>query len=535
MATRKKKEGTVAAPVVVKKVTRAERVIRFIERYIIVPEGMLVGKLMVLLPEQKEFIYAVYDNTDVNGNLLTRRAIFSIARKNGKTGLIAAILGAHVFGPEAKRNSQVYSAARSRDQASLVFGYLAKSIRMNPDLEGLCQITDSGKRIEGLAMGVTYRALSADATTAHGLSPALVIHDELGQVVGPTDALYDALETAGGAQEEPLSLVISTQAASDTDLLSLIIDDAIRSPTPENVVRLYSAPQDADIFDPAVWAASNFALDKFRSRKEFKETADRAKRMPSTEATFRNLYLNQRISRLALLVAPTLWRECAGAIDESLFKKYKVAIGLDLSGTTDLTACVLSVQDPLTGLVHVKPYVFTPQDTLLDRARTDRAPYHIYVDKGQMIALPGKFISYAMVCAYMAKEVVDMDITVVAFDRWRINEFKREAELAEFAQGKHIVWQAVGQGYKDMTVRVEKFEQLLLGSDIRHGSHPLLNMAAANAVVDVDPANNKKPEKAKSSARIDPLVATLMSVHALLVPEESNEKPPVSEKSMFFV
>jgi phage terminase large subunit-like protein len=537
MASRKSKAPVSAPAPVVQSLTRADRVVKFIEKYILVPEGMLVGKPMVLLPEQREFIHAVYDNVEPTGQLITRRGIFSLPRKNGKSGLISAILGAHIIGPEAVQNAQSYSAARSRDQAALVFNYLAKSLRMRNDLDGLVQITDSGKRIQGLAVNTGYRALSADATTAHGLSPKLTIHDELGQVIGPTDALYDALETAGGAHEDPLSLIISTQAASDTDLLSTIIDDAIRNPTPETVCRLYAAMKDDDIFDERTWYKANFALGIFRSMKDMREFAQRAQRMPAQEATFRNLYLNMRISRLALLVAPTLWRNCNASVNLELFYKYPVSIGLDLSGSTDLTAAILSVQDPADGLIHCLPFIYTPLDTLMERAKTDRAPYPTFVERKQMVALPGKYVDYGMVARHLKTVTDGMHIKVIAFDRWRIKDFQAEARTADFAQAKDIIWQPVGQGYRDMSPRVEKFEQLLLGAGLCHGAHPLLNMAAANAVVDIDPAGNKKPEKAKSSARIDPLVAQIMSVYALLYPEVQPEeqKKPVTERSLFFV
>ena len=537
MAGRSKKKS-VAEPVpIVQTLSRAGKIIKFIEKYILVPEGMLVGKPMELLPEQREYIQGVYDNLDPYGMMLTRRGILSIARKNGKSGLISAILGAHLIGPEAKQNAQCYSAARSRDQAALVFNYLAKSLRMRNDLEGLVQITDSGKRVQGLAVNTNYRALSADATTAHGLSPALTIHDELGQVIGPTDALYDALETAGGAHEDPLSHIISTQAAGDTDLLSTLIDDAIRNPTPSTVVRLYCAEKDDDIFDPAIWRKANFALGKFRSEKDMREFAERAKRMPAQEATFRNLYLNMRISRLSLLIAPTLWRNCNALPDLELFYRYPVAIGLDLSGSTDLTAAVLSCQDPATGKIHLLPFVFTPNETILERAKTDRAPYPTFVEKKQLIALPGKYVDYGMVARYLKGVTDGMDIQVVAFDRWRMKDFQAECVHNDFLQAKHIKWQPVGQGFKDMTLRCELFERLLLGEQLCHGGHPLLNMAAANAVVEIDPANNKKPEKAKSSARIDPLVASLMSAYALVYPDpdKDDKKPPVTERSLFFV
>lgn len=519
--------------------TRADRINKFISKYILVPEGALVGKGMELLPEQIEFVRAVYDNLDESGRLITRTGILSIARKNGKSGLISALLGAHVFGPEAVLNAQLYSAARSREQAAVVFKYLAKSIRMNNRLEGLVKITDSGKIIEGKKLGTRYHALSADAQTAHGLSPALVIHDELGQVVGPTDALYEALETAGGAQLEPLSLIISTQAAADKDLLSTLIDDAIRNPTPATVCRLYAAGPDEDIYDEKVWKKVNFALGIFRSLKDFRDYADKARRMPTQEPSFRNLYLNQRISSLSLLTTPSLWKQGNGTPNLDLFYKYPVSIGLDLSATTDLTAAVLSVQDPDTGKVHVIPYVFTPKDTLMERASSDRAPYHVWAERGQLIAVPGNHISYDMVCDFLNIATEGMQIQSIAFDRWRIGVFQQAAERCGFAQQPDIRWSLVGQGFRDMTLRVEKFEQVMLDNMLVHGSHPALNMASQNAVVELDAANNKKVEKSKSSARIDAMVALLMSVYATLVPDEEAEQKkkaaPVTGKSMFFV
>lgn len=508
-------------------VSRGDRVIKFIEKYVIVPEGALLGKPMVLLPEQKDFIHAVYDNVLPNGKLRTRRGFFSIARKNGKTGLIAAILEAHIFGPEAKQNSDIYSAARSRDQAAIVFKYAAKSIRMNPALEGLVDIGDSYKSIKGLALGTSYKALSADAKTKHGLSPALTIHDELGQVIGPNDALYDALETAGGAQDEPLSLVISTQAASDSDLLSTLIDDALAHPENlENVVRLYAAEKDDDIFDERVWYKTNFALGKFRSYIEFAEAADRAKRMPSFEATFRNLYLNMRVSLLSLAFPPLLWKSCAGAVDYDLFTSgLPVHLALDLSQRIDLTAGVFSVQNPDDGVVHVLPFVFTPEVGIEERAKHDRADYVRWAKEGWLITTGGKVVEYAQVAEYLAKVAEGMNLWDISFDRWRIDLFKKEAIKygLEPVSGEDG-WIPVGQGYKDMSPRIETMETLLMNGKLRHGNHPLLNLGAANAIASHDPAKNRKLEKAKSSGRIDPLVAAVMSVHACAAPSEDESK-----------
>ena len=99
-------------------------------------------------------------------------------------------------------------------------------IRMNPKLLSRVLIRETAKQIACPKLGTVYRALSADAGTNFGLSPALVVHDELGQIRGPRSSLYEAMETATAAQEEPLTVIISTQAPTDADLLSVLIDDA---------------------------------------------------------------------------------------------------------------------------------------------------------------------------------------------------------------------------------------------------------------------------------------------------------------------
>src|SRR5690606_32210977 len=170
-----------------KELTRGERVIAFIERYCIVPEGNLIRQTMQLLDFQKRFIREIYDNPK-----RTSRAYLSIARKNGKTGLIAALVLAHIVGPEAYPNSSIVSGARTREQAAQVFNYAAKMIWMSPELSKLARVIPSGKRIIGLAKNVEYKAISAEAASAHGGSPILAILDEVGQVKGPTDAFIEA-------------------------------------------------------------------------------------------------------------------------------------------------------------------------------------------------------------------------------------------------------------------------------------------------------------------------------------------------------
>src|SRR5215471_8549213 len=283
----------------------AADIIEFIETVCFIPEGRLVGKKLKLFDWQKDLIRLIYDNP-----CGTRRALISMGRKNAKTTLAACLLLAHLCGPPAKSkpNSQSFSAAQSRDQAGIIFSLAAKMVRINPALARIVTIQETAKSLICTELGTRYRALSADATTAYGLSPQLVIHDELGQVRGPRSPLYEALETATGAQENPLLIIISTQAPTDADLLSVLLDDALAGNDPHTVVKLYTAPADLDPFDEATIALANPALGTFLNTQEVLAMARNAKRMSARKAEYRNLILNQRIEATNMFVSPDVWQ-----------------------------------------------------------------------------------------------------------------------------------------------------------------------------------------------------------------------------------
>ena len=490
--------------------TRGARVTRFIETHLRVPEGALVGRPVRLAEFQKRFISDVYDNPAG-----TRRAYLSMARKNAKTALVAFLVLAHLVGPEAKLNSQIVSGGLTRSQAALVFDLAVKCVRLNPKLARLVHIVDSLKRMRGLALSTEYRALSAQAGAAHGLSPIVAILDEVGQIDGESSPFVEAIVTAQGAHEAPLLFAISTSARNDSAMLSIWLDDAKRSKDPTIVSHEYRAADGCDLDDRAAWAAANPALGIFRSEADLAAAAERAKRLPSEEAQFRNLFLNQRIALESLFIAPTLWRENAAAPDLAIMRANRCAIGLDLSARGDLTAAVVAARDDESGDVHLLPFVFTPLDSLGERSRRDRAPYEQWARDGYMIAVPGSTIEYDYVAGYLARELeaLELEPALVAFDRWRIKEFQRAAVDVGFAGAAE--WQPIPQTFSGMSPRLESFEALLLQRRIRHGAHPLLTMAAANAITKIDPAGNRILNKERGRRRIDPLVAAVMAAFAV--------------------
>ena len=470
--------------------TRAARIISFIQKHLRVPEGKDVGKPIVLADFQKRFLVDVFDNPQG-----TRRAILSMGRKGGKTALIAAILAAFLVGPEARQNAALVSGALSREQAALVFRLCCLMLQQSPTLAPLVRIIPSGKRIIGLPMGTEFRAMSAEAKTAMGASPLLIIGDEWGQVRGPQSDFIDSLLTSQGAHENPLQIIISTQSAQSTDWLAVQIDDAKRSQDPKIVCHLYAAPEGCDLLDESAWAAANPALGLFRSLEDLREQMTQAQRMPSMENSARNLLLNQRVSTESPFCSPDVWKSCAGGVRS--FADTPVYAGLDLSARIDLSALVLIGQ--VDGIWQVVPYFWTPSIGLMDRAKRDRAPYDTWHRQGFLRTTPGASIDYGFVAAEMAEILADLDVRAVAFDRWRIDVFKKELD----AIGCDLPMIPHGQGFKDMSVAIDALEAELLNKRIAHGGHPVLQMCIANATVARDPAGGRKFEKSRSTGRID--------------------------------
>jgi phage terminase large subunit-like protein len=493
--------------------TRGKKVCAFIEKFCLIPEGQHVAQPLKLQPFQRKFILDVYDNPAG-----TSRAYLSVARKNGKSALIAAILLAHIVGPEAKLNSQIVSGARSRDQAALVFKLAEKMVRLSPELSKIIRVVPSSKMLIGLVMNVEYKAISAEAGTAHGLSPVLAILDEVGQVRGPQDSFIEAIETAQGAHEKPLLIAISTQAATDADLFSNWLDDAANAKDKRIVSHVYTAPEDCKLGDKKAWRAANPALGKFRSVQDMADFARQAARLPAKENSFRWLYLNQRIEAVSPFLSKTEWEANSGAPNVALGSLCWA--GLDLSASRDLTALVLVF--PVGEEFHIVPHFFLPAQGIRERSQSEKVPYDLWAKAGHLTLIDGPVIIPQVIATAVAEIARDYDLQLLSYDRWRINDFQRELDNI----GAAIPMAPFGQGFKDMAPAVDKVERLVADRKLRHGNNPILNMCAAGAVIEQDPAGNRKFTKKKSLSRIDGLVALAMSLGGMSTESEVQAASP---------
>jgi len=501
----------------------SDKIIDFIRDYCFIPEGKFIGEKANLMEWQKKEIRSIYDNPAG-----TRRAILSFARKNGKTSLAAFLLLAHLCGPKARPNSQLFSAAQSREQAAIIFSLAAKIVRMSPALSSYVTVRDTAKELICPELGTRYRALSAEASTAYGLSPAFIVHDELGRVRGERSELYEALETATGAQEDPLSIIISTQAPTDSDLLSKLIDDAMAGHDPRTVVSLYTAPLEDEPFSIKTIRKANPALGVFLNEQEVMGMAADAERIPSRENEYRNLILNQRVEVTSPFLSKQLWVAC-GDRPKSI-EGVLVYGGLDLSETRDLTALVLVGK--VDGVWQVHPTFWLPKEGLFEKSRTDRIPYDVWEKQGLLTTVPGKSVDYEYVAEWLVGLFTRYDIQKIAFDKWNFRFLKpwlTKAGLTEKTIEEKFV--EFAQNFQSMSPALRDLESAILNQKVAHGNHPVLTMCALNATVHQDPNNNRKLVKKKSHGRIDGMVALTMAIGVTPVEAETKKR----EFQMIFV
>jgi len=493
------------------KLNRAGRVIAFCDDMPIT-QGKLAGTTMKLRPWQRKFIKKVY--AEKNGRRPVRTAVLSLARKNGKTQLAAALALCHLMGPESEPRGEVYSCALTRDQAAKLYQEMVAILKAHDELADRTNVVTFKREIHvlfGEGDGSLYAALSADAGSKMGLSPSFVVYDELGSA--SNRHLFDAMDTAMGARENPLMMCISTQAAADHHVMSELVDYGLQVnqgdiKDPSFHLTLYAAPRDADPWEPATWAMANPALDDFRSYEDVERQAAQARVVPSKEMAFRNLILNQRVSAVSRFIHKAEWDRCNGAVDLAALQGRECFAGLDLSAARDLTAFVM-VFPQEGGALDVVAQFFMPEANIEARSNEDRVPYDLWAREGHITLIPGSSIDPGFVAHAIFEASQLYQLQMVAYDRWRIEDLKRELMLF----GGSIPLEPHGQGFKDMSPAIDKLERHVAESLFRHGGNPVLNMCAANAVITLDPSGNRKLDKSKASGRIDGLVALAMAVN----------------------
>ena len=488
---------------------KADRAVAFIEN-LKHTKGKWAGKQFWLLPWQEQIVRDIFGIVKEDGNRQFLSAYVEIGKKNGKSELAAAI-ALYMLYADNEMSAEVYGAAADRQQASIVFDVANQMVKMSPALMKRSKIMGATKRIVNYSNSGFYQVLSAEIGTKHGLNVSGLVFDELH--AQPNRKLYDVLtKGSGDAREQPFFFIITT-AGTDRNSICYEIHTKAKDVLAGRKIDstfypvVYGLDLEDDWHDERNWYKANPSLGYTIKIERVREAYKQALTNPAEENVFRQLRLNTWVNSTVCWIPEHIYDHGNIAFDKSQLLGRVCYGGLDLSSTSDITAFVL-VFPPLSDNepYYILPHFWLPEETLDLRVRRDHVPYDVWKQQGYLNITEGNVIHYSFIEKHIKELGEKYNIKEIGVDRWNATQMIQNLEDEGFTMVP------IGQGYKDMSPPTKEFYKLILEGKIAHGCNPVLRWMAGNVVVETDAAENIKPTKAKSTEKIDGIVATIMAL-----------------------
>lgn len=500
----------------------AVRAIRFIEN-LKHTKGEWAGQRFRLEPWQQFILWNIFGWKNADGTRRFRYAYIEIARKNGKTALSAGV-GLYMLFADGEARPEVYSAATVKDQAKICFADAVAIVKAT-DLKNY--LTPFRNSIAYEARGGQFKPLSSDYGSHDGLNPSCGIIDEFH--AHKDSGMFDVIKSAFGARRQPLMFVITTAGFNKSGACY-----AYR----ENVIKvLRGVNQDDSLFgiiytldnkeewdNPRMWIKSNPNLGVSLSAEYLADQVRDAKNRPEAVRNVMTKNVNLWVDAERTWILDDVWMKCIGTTALAALKGCTCWGGLDLSNVSDITAHVLLFNED--GHFQLLPHFWIPEDRMQEKIRKENINYDRWVRDGYITVTPGNIIDYDFVKADILRYVAEYDLQSTAFDRW--NSSQTILDLQE----EGMRFSPFGQGYGSMSAPTKEFEKLVLAGKIEHFGNPVLRWMLASTVVMTDPAGNIKPDKSKSSQKIDGIVASIMALGEWMTAKSAEDNDPYNKRGL---
>ena len=513
----------------------AERAVFFLE-HLKLAEGQWGGQYLKLLPWQRGAVTDIFGTLNSEGFRQYKKAYIEIPKKNGKSPLGAGAALYLTFA-DGEPGAKVFSAAADRDQAGIVYHIAEYMVDQSPELSRRCDVFQSTKTIYVPQSKSIYRIVSSESRTKHGPNISGLIFDELH--AQPNRDLYDILtKGSSAARRQPLFIFITTAGNNINSICyelheyaKAVLSGDIIDPTFYPVI--YGLEPDEDWEDEKNWYKVNPALGQILSIDEFREAFKDAKRNLAEENIFKQLRLNVWVKQSVRWMRMGDWDACGQLADGKLSLPLEELAGqpcyagLDLSSSIDLTA--LSLVFPRGEYYDILMRFWMPEATAEERERKDHnLRYREWARQGLITLTPGNVVDYSYIREEFKRLREVYQIRELAYDRWGAAKLMQDliedgfvTEQKEANNGHPLIVE-FGQGYRSMSPPTKELMNLVLSKKIRHGGNPVLRWNVDNLVIEQDAAENIKPNKAKSTQRIDGAVAMIMAIDRAI---KHNEPP----------
>ena len=320
--------------------------------------------------------------------------------------------------------------------------------------------------------------------------------------------------------------------SSEQDVTNLVYhytSRIARSTTP-SILSSTVAEESDDWTDPKVWKKANPSLDITVGIDKVTDACESAKQNPGEENSFRQLRLNQWVKQAVRWMPMDKWDKCEFAVSKDDLEGRVCYGGLDLSSTTDITAFVLVFPpEDENDKYIILPYFWIPEDNLDLRVRRDHVPYDVWERQGYLQITEGNVVHYGYIEKFIESLGERFNIREIAFDRWGA------VQMVQNLEGMGFTVVPFGQSFKDMSPPTKELMKLVLEQKIAHGGHPVLRWMMDNIFIRTDQAGNIKPDKEKSTEKIDGAVATIMALDRAIRCGNDNGASVYDSRGLLFI
>lgn len=500
----------------------AMRAINFIEK-LKHTKGEWAGQRFRLEPWQQFVLWNIFGWKNADGTRRFRYAYIEIARKNGKTALSAGV-GLHMLFADGESRPEVYSAATVKDQAKICFSDAVAIVKAT-DLKNY--LTPYRNSIVYESKGGTFKPLSSDYGTHDGLNPSCGIIDEFH--AHKDSGMFDVIKSAFGARRQPLMFIITTAGFNKSGACYAYRENVIKVLRGVNEDDslfgiIYTLDSKEEWDNPKMWIKSNPNLGVSLSADYLADQVKDAKNRPEAVRNVMTKNVNLWVDAERTWILDDAWQKCVGTTDPADLKDCACWGGLDLSNVSDITAYVLLFHE--NDRFQLLPHFWIPEEKMLEKIRKENINYDRWVADGYVTVTPGNVIDYDFVKADILRIVADYDLRTSAYDRW--NSSQTIIDL----QNEGMACNPFGQGYGSMSAPTKEFEKLVLTEKIEHFGNPVLRWMLSSTVVKSDPAGNIKPDKEKSTQKIDGIVAAIMALGEWMTAQADDESNPYEDRGL---
>lgn len=507
-----------------------KRVVTFFETFLRHSKGAWAGQPFQLLKWQsEEVLKPLFGWMRADGTRRYRMAYIEVPKKQGKSTMAAGI-ALYALVADGEQGAEVYSAASTRDQATIVFREAETMQRMSPTLRRHILATPSTRQMAHRQSNSFYKALAAEAGPVEGLNISHLVMDEMH--VQRDDRLWHALMYGGAARRQPLKIIITTAGVDQDSLcyeyhtraMAMLrgteFDESFFPYVKSAEWAMERAPKerrDSVWHDEKVWHEANPSLGHTMSLESFREDYQAAVQSPRLENAFKRYRLNIWTEQDERWLPMEHWAQCGEAVVPTDLLGLPCYAGLDLATVSDL--CALALLFPTAGNA-ILPFFWLPRAAAQERLEHGDSSYMDWARQGYLTLTEGDVTDYDMIRQAISGvserdgqmgrapgSLIDQyDLRMLAIDPYNATQITTQL----LSDGVPI--ERFRNGMLTMSPPSKELERLVTMHGLRHGHHPVLTWNAQNVSVERDGKDNIMPKKPNSRRKIDGITALVMAL-----------------------